>query len=370
VIKVVVGPPCGGKSTYLDEWAAADEVRIDFDTLAVALGSSTPHGSYGDVRETTHAARAASVSAVLAWGADGNAWIVHANPNAFQVEEYEAKGVQFYLLNPGLDECLARAEADERPEDTADLIRNWYDSPPTLPATTETVSVRNKLKGMPMLKQKLHAPLRIKSVSETGEFSGYGSVFNTEDSYGDVVVKGAFTESLQDWAAKGRMPSLLWQHDVSEPIGVYTRMEEDDEGLYVEGRLLVDDDPLAKRAHAHLKAGSLSGMSIGYSLPPEGWSHDKEKDIYVLSKINLWEVSLVTFPANDEARVSQVKSILSHGQTPNIRQVEHCLRDVGFSARQAKAFIADGYSGINLRDEGQDAELIKTISALTQSMRN
>ena len=220
-----------------------------------------------------------------------------------------------------------------------------------------------------MLKQKLHAPLRIKEVGDSGEFSGYGSVFGTTDSYGDVVVKGAFTQSLADWAGKGRMPSLLWQHDTKEPIGVYTEMKEDDEGLYVEGRLLIDDDPLAKRAHAHLKAGSLSGMSIGYSLPGDGWHYDKEKDVFVLSKIDLWEVSLVTFPANDEARVAQVKSILTHGDTPNIRQVEHCLRDVGFSARQAKAFIADGYSGIGLRDEGGDAELIKSINELTQSMR-
>jgi HK97 family phage prohead protease len=220
-----------------------------------------------------------------------------------------------------------------------------------------------------MLKQKIHAPLRIKAVNDAGEFSGYGSVFGTTDSYGDVVVKGAFNESLVDWASKGRMPSLLWQHDTKEPIGVYTKMNEDDEGLYVEGRLLIDDDPLAKRAHAHLKAGSLSGMSIGYSLPEGGWHYDSEKDVFVLTKIDLWEVSLVTFPANDEARVAEVKSVLSHGQTPSIRQVEHCLRDVGFSARQAKALIADGYSGINPRDEGKDAELIQTIKSLTQTMR-
>ena len=202
-------------------------------------------------------------------------------------------------------------------------------------------------------KKRFAAPLKIKAVEETGEFSGYGSVFGVEDSYGDVVVQGAFAESLAEWGAKGRMPSLLWQHNMQEPIGVYTEMREDSEGLYVEGRLLVDDDPLAKRAHAHLKAGSISGLSIGYSLPGDGWRYDTDKDIFVLEKIDLWEVSLVTFPANDEARVDQVKHALSVGQLPTVRDVERCLRDVGFSVKQAKAILAEGYQGINMRDAGE-----------------
>lgn len=204
-----------------------------------------------------------------------------------------------------------------------------------------------------MNKKRFDAPLKIKAVEETGEFSGYGSVFGVEDSYGDVVVQGAFAESLAEWGAKGRMPSLLWQHNMQEPIGVYTEMREDSEGLYVEGRLLVDDDPLAKRAHAHLKAGSISGLSIGYSLPGDGWRYDTDKDIFVLEKIDLWEVSLVTFPANDEARVDQVKHALSVGQLPTVRDVERCLRDVGFSVKQAKAILAEGYQGINMRDAGE-----------------
>ena len=115
-----------------------------------------------------------------------------------------------------------------------------------------------------------------------------------------------------------------------------------------------------------MKAGSLSGLSIGYSLPDDGWRYDKDKDIFVLEKINLWEVSLVTFPANDEARVQQVKRAFEAGQTPTIRQVERCLRDVGFSAQQAKAVLAGGYKAIDSRDADQALEsqlksLIETI---------
>lgn len=220
-----------------------------------------------------------------------------------------------------------------------------------------------------MLRNTLHAPLQIKSIEDSGEFSGYGSVFGVTDSYGDVVVRGAFSQSLADWADKKRMPAMLWQHDTREPVGVYKIMREDAEGLYVEGRLLVDDDPLARRAHAHMKAGSLSGLSIGYSIPEGGMRYDSDNSVFLLEKIDLWEVSLVTFPANDEARVQQVKSTLRHGQIPTIREVEHCLRDVGFSARQAKALLADGYSGIDPRDEAWNVEeQQKTIQQLIQTI--
>ena len=200
-----------------------------------------------------------------------------------------------------------------------------------------------------MQTKRLDTPLRIKSVGDDGTFSGYGSVFGVEDSYGDVVIKGAFENSLKKWADKGRMPALLWQHDTKEPIGVYTKMVEDDDGLYVEGKLLINDDSLAKRAYAHLKEGSLSGMSIGYRLAEDGWEYDSSKDVFILKEIDLWEVSLVTFPANDDARVQDVKSALAKGDMPDQRIVERCLRDAGFSRSQAKQVVS-GLGSLDLRD--------------------
>ena len=182
-------------------------------------------------------------------------------------------------------------------------------------------------------------------------------------------VSGAFEESLKEWKEKGRLPSMLWQHNRSEPIGIYTKIEEDDQGLYVEGKLLIDGDSLAQRAHAHLKAGSISGLSIGYNLGANGWRWDSEKEVFILSKIDLWEVSLVTFPSNDEARVEEVKSLLQHGEMPSKRLVEKHLRDVGLSQQQAKAFIADGYSGIAHRDDGESVELVKSINSLISRLR-
>ena len=207
-----------------------------------------------------------------------------------------------------------------------------------------------------MTKQRLDIPLKIKSVTETGEFEGYGSVFGVKDSYSDIVVPGAFQASLNEWREKGSLPAMLWQHQISEPVGVYTEMREDDTGLYVKGRLLIEDDPLSKRAHAHLKAGSLSGLSIGYIL--KDWEYDREKGVFLLNEIDLWEVSLVTFPSNDEARISDVKNALARGEIPDQKIIERVLRDVGLSRTQAKAFMAGGYGALSLRDaEDVDAAL-------------
>lgn len=211
-----------------------------------------------------------------------------------------------------------------------------------------------------LTKQRLDIPLTVKSVSDSGEFEGYGSVFGVKDSYSDIIVPGAFQKSLAAWQEKGRMPALLWQHNMSEPIGIYTEMREDETGLFLKGRLLIDDDPLAKRAHAHMKAGSLSGLSIGYVL--NDYDYDNQKDAFILKDIDLWEVSLVTFPANDEARISNVKSLLERGETPPPSKVEKALREVGFSGSQAKAFMAKGYSAITPREAAEDAlHTLKTL---------
>lgn len=211
-----------------------------------------------------------------------------------------------------------------------------------------------------LMKKRLDTPLQIKSVSDTGEFSGYGSVFGVKDSHQDIVIKGAFEKSLSGWNERGSLPALLWQHDSNEPIGVYTKMVEDENGLYVEGRLLIDADPLAKRAHAHLKAGSLSGLSIGFNL--KDYEYDRDKEAFMLKEIDLWEVSLVTFPSNDQARIDDVKNALNAGEIPSPRDFERALRDVGLSQKQAKRFMAEGYKG--LRDVDANDPSISDLTNL------
>lgn len=196
----------------------------------------------------------------------------------------------------------------------------------------------------------------VKSLDETGTFSGYASVFGNRDSAGDVVQKGAFARTLAEWAQKGRMPPMLWQHDRKQPIGCFTLMKEDDKGLYVEGKLLIDDIPQAKTAHALLKNKVLGGMSIGYSV--QNWEYDKVNSVLNLLELKLYEVSLVTFPANEQATVDNVKNGL-----PEREIIIKHLKDLGFSQKQAEAFCDSGLK--SLQPENQvEQDCINAINIL------
>lgn len=196
----------------------------------------------------------------------------------------------------------------------------------------------------------------IKAVSDDGLFSGYASVFDNVDSYGDIVRKGAFVESISEWEAKGKMPPILWNHDPSDPIGVYTKMQEDDKGLFVEGRLLIDDVPRAKQTHALMKAGVIDGLSIGYRV--KEYLYNVDEEVTDLIKLSLREVSIVTFPANPETRIEAVKSRLDAGELPTLPEFEKFLREAGFSKSQATAIAGHGLRKL-LSDSVPEAKSIQ-----------
>lgn len=183
----------------------------------------------------------------------------------------------------------------------------------------------------------LDRPFEVKAIQQDGTFEGFGSVFGNVDSYKEVVAPGAFTESLAAWKASGRLPPVLWQHRAGEPIGPYLDMEEKPVGLWVKGHLLVDDVQKAKEARALMKSKAVNGLSIGFVTRED--SYDRVTGIRTLKKVDLWEVSVVTFPANPAAQISSVKSAIDAVQT--LSEAEDFLRDVGrLSKAQATAFIS------------------------------
>lgn len=226
-----------------------------------------------------------------------------------------------------------------------------------------------KIKSKSEIIRKSVRPFKVKEVKETGEFSGYGSVFGVKDAYGDIVIKGAFANSLVDWESKSKLPKMLWQHRTDEPLGIYSHMKEDDHGLYVEGKILVNAGPTEKRAYEHLKAGSIDAMSIGYTIPAGGIEYDKDNDAYLLKQIKLWEVSLVTFPANPDALIDAVKSVVEAGP----KEFERFLREAGLSRSQAKGLMARGFDGLrDLREADEDEEsqdVVKSLQELVNVMR-
>lgn len=213
--------------------------------------------------------------------------------------------------------------------------------------------------------QHLQFPLEIKLASLGGgnmTFSGYGAVFDTVDAYGDVIIKGAFSDTLAYAKSTGQWPAMLMQHgglgigaDDMTPIGIWTSLEEDNIGLKVEGKLA--DTPRGKEAYALLKMEprpAITGLSIGYIAKAYEPRSRPEEPLRKLTKIDLMEVSLVTFPANSKARIGSVKSA-------TIRDAEAALREAGLSRDEAKAVLAHGWKTLPQREAGGDEALAEAI---------
>jgi HK97 family phage prohead protease len=145
--------------------------------------------------------------------------------------------------------------------------------------------------------------INFKNISEDGYFEGYASVFNIKDHQGDIILPGAFLNSLKKQNSTENI-KMLWQHNVEKPIGVWEHVVEDGFGLFVKGRLLLDIKK-AKEAYTLLKSGIIDGLSIGFQ-PTQSY-FDKTKNATCITSIELLEISLVTFAANPKAKITCVK---------------------------------------------------------------
>ncbi len=202
--------------------------------------------------------------------------------------------------------------------------------------------------------------IEVKQDGDVRTVEGFASVFNNIDSYKDIVLPGAFTKTLK----KNRTIPMLWQHDSDEVVGVWTELEERDRGLYVKGTIV--DTSLGLDAYKLLKAGAITGMSIGYST--KGYEIDNDKGVRKLSELELYEVSLVTFPANEKAKVTSVKSLEGlqfDSLHQHKRMVEAALRDAGASDQLA-TYVASLIPKPASRDEVGEAEATqKALDALS-----
>lgn len=206
-----------------------------------------------------------------------------------------------------------------------------------------------------------HLALEVKADGEAGEFSGYGSVFGNVDSYGDRIEAGAFSGSLAT-----RMPKLVWQHDLYQPIGKWVEAKEDDRGLFLRGKLSLGVEK-GREAYELMKDGALDGLSIGYRTK----AAVNDGNVRILKEIDLWEVSLVTIGANPDALVTGVKSDMTESD------LEDVLRSKGFSRTAAKAIVARGWKGYRdvLREAGVavpevDPREADELKRLLQSLTN
>ena len=162
-------------------------------------------------------------------------------------------------------------------------------------------------------------------VTVTGgrEIAGYASLFGACDGGGDTVAPGAYAGSLTRLADEGRRVRMLWQHDPAEPIGIWDEVREDARGLYVKGRLL-PEVARAREAAALIAAGAIDGLSIGYRTLRATKDGQGRR---LLSEVELWEVSLVTFPMLPEARVSALAEAREAKAGEDLRDMARAFRD-------------------------------------------
>lgn len=207
--------------------------------------------------------------------------------------------------------------------------------------------------------EKLDFAIEIKSedIKEDGVFAGYASTFGGEpDSYGDIVSKGAFKNSISAGGRNKNGIALLWQHNHDQPIGVWQQMVEDSKGLAVQGKLALEIQQ-GRETHALMKMGAVKGMSIGYNTVE--YEYNQQTKIRTLKEVDLWEVSLVTFPANINAQITGIKSF-EEAQT--IREFETALRDAGLSFKQSKYIISlcqDSFEKERACRDGGDGKAIQ-----------
>lgn len=156
---------------------------------------------------------------------------------------------------------------------------------------------------------KFHRPEAGLVVSEGHVVEGYASLFGKADQGGDIVRKGAYAASLKRLGARGGRVKMLWQHDPGQPIGVWDEVKEDATGLWVKGRILPQVER-GREVAALVRAGAIDGLSIGYRTVR---AERDGKGQRLLSELELWEVSLVTFPMLPEARVAAKAEVLDDG---------------------------------------------------------
>lgn len=225
---------------------------------------------------------------------------------------------------------------------------------------------------------RIAVPFEWKALDSEGQFEGYASVFGNVDEGGDVVTPGAFIGDLNEQKRTGAMTMLLFNHDPDKPLGRLTDIAEDAKGLYVKGELALNVG-YVRDVYELLKAKAMRGMSFGFSVIDA----DFDKGRRLLKKLKLWEVSIVSFPMNQRAKVEAVKNIdpigerleefcksVRDGELPAPSILEAILRDAGLSKAVATAVVSVGYTkSVRSESEGKsNGEGKAIVSGLREAL--
>lgn len=215
------------------------------------------------------------------------------------------------------------------------------------------------------LRARFAVPIDTKTLADDGTFEGYASLFDRPDLGQDVIAPGAFSDTLKRRGAGG--VKLLWQHDPASPIGVWDEIREDRKGLYVRGRLLLDV-ARAKEALALIRDGAIDGLSIGFKL--QSGKRDARTGLRRITKLDLWEISVVTFPMLPDARVSALKRMTPLTSASALEFERWLMTEGKLTKREAQAFLTRGLRGLHaLATATRTDSLASQLRAATRALR-
>ena len=292
MIHVVTGPPCAGKSTYVRENAKSGDLRVDYDLIAQALGAENSHAAEGIVKQAAFDARESAIQTALK-NTQAESWIMHTSPSQEHLKLYEEAGADMIALDPGYDVCMERARQDGRPQQTIDGIEKYY-------SAKKGRTMEHKYKEFSL----------IKSADDAGTISGYFSTYDrAPDSYGDVVAKGAFADTIQKRKESGHPFPLCWNHDTNMIIGSVdpANINDTEKGPLMTASFF--NTPLAQEKREIVKSGVVYQFSFAYDVLEAG-PVELENGVKAneLRKLDLFEVSIVPIPANQNAVMTDVKA--------------------------------------------------------------
>lgn len=223
----------------------------------------------------------------------------------------------------------------------------------------------------------LDIPFEFKDApTDTGCFRGYASTFGNKDRTGDIITTGAFSKCIAEKGCDGIR--MLWQHGrhSMDPVGQWTSIKENAQGLFVEGQLFMELSGATDRLLL-MQRKSIQSMSIGFTIPKDGAEWDDKNGVRIIKEIDLWEISPVTFPANPRAKITTVKEYFAGvseayaKQIETIRDFEHFLRDVGgFSRADAKRLASEGWKAVGQRDVVPQEEQHISYTPLQDALRD
>ena len=349
MIYVILGAPCSGKSTYVQEHRKPGDIVIDFDKIAEALGNDEKHKAPEPIKDIAFLVREAAIAEICKQ--DYEAWIIHTRPTKQQREMYDAVGAEYIELDTDMETCLQRCESDNRPEGTADIIRQYFEAP-------KGALLMPRKDGKMNIKTKTY-----ELKAENGRITGYAATWTREpDSYGDVIAKGAFEECIKKLKDEGKVIPLLWNHDsydIKAYIGTVFDLGEDDHGLKFEA--VFDDTDEAQRARELAISGRVVKFSFAYDTLDQGTvTLEDGREANELRKLNIHEVSLCLYPANPDTGIIDVKNAEKAGRR-NSKADEEELRKVTELLGSAQAIInglltdeEDPEDGSKAKSEEQD----------------